>query len=263
MFKIKDSAEKATIYIYGKIGDSWDEDEANRAKDFAKTLDTLTPKPLEIRIDSPGGDVFEGFAIASAIQRYEGETHAYIDGMAASAASYIAVMADKVTMNDFSAFMIHNAWGLAIGNKNDLRELADQLDGVDDSIARVISNRTGMELEDVKAAMDAETWYYGNDAMDAGFADEVIETERRIAACIDSKIAAHFKNIPEGVEIVDEAPEPIDGDPEPSLEELIKPVGDDAADDASHALTSIVANEGKDAEGAILLGNRVYRKENR
>ena len=70
-----------------------------------------------MRIDSPGGDVYEGFAIASAIQRYEGETHAYIDGMAASAASYVALMADKVTMNDYSMFMIHNAWGLCIGNR--------------------------------------------------------------------------------------------------------------------------------------------------
>ena len=91
MFKVKNEASRAVLYIYGTIGeDFWDEEDSNRAKAFAKTLDELNPKPLDIRIDSAGGDVYEGFAIASAIQRYEGETHVYIDGMAASAASYIS-----------------------------------------------------------------------------------------------------------------------------------------------------------------------------
>ena len=76
-----DGEEKAKVYIYGTIGDHWKENKANRAKDFALKLDELSPKALEIHVDSPGGDVFEGFAIASAIQRYEGETHVYVDGV--------------------------------------------------------------------------------------------------------------------------------------------------------------------------------------
>ena len=251
MFKISNEAERATVYVYGVIGDSWDEDEANRAKEFSQTLDALSPKPIDIRIDSPGGDVFEGYAIASAINRYEGETHAFIDGIAASAASYIAVMADKVTMNDFSAFMIHNAWGIVVGNRNDMRAMADEMEGIDDSIARIIASRTGMELDAVKDAMDAETWYFGNDALENGFCDEVIETERRIAARIDGKIAARFKNIPDGVEIGDGAISEPAQEPTPEAPE----------DDASHALPTIGDNEVKDAEGAILLGNRIYRKE--
>ena len=252
MFKIKNEDERATVYIYGVIGDSWDEDEANRAKEFSQTLDALSPKPVDLRIDSPGGDVFEGYAIASAIGRYEGETHAFIDGVAASAASYIAVMADRVTMNDFSAFMIHNAWGLAIGNRHELRALADQLEGIDDNIARIIAARTGMELEDVKSAMDAETWYFGDEALESGFCDEVIETERRIAARIDSGIAARYKHIPEGVEIADAA----------TSEPTPEPTQEAPENGASHALPNIGDNEVKDAAGAILLGNRVYRKEN-
>lgn len=261
MFKIKDEAERATVYIYGVIGDSWDEDESNRAKEFSQTLDELSPKPIDIRIDSPGGDVFEGYAIASAVQRYDGDTHAYIDGVAASAASYIALMADKVTMNDYSAFMIHNAWGIVIGNRHDMRAMADQIEGIDDSIARIISGRTGMELDAVKDAMDAETWYFGNDALENGFCDEVIETEQRIAARIDGKVAERFKNIPDGIEICSgesdaEARETVTAD-----DNAVEPPPEDHENGASHALPTISDNEVKDAAGAILLGNRVYRKE--
>lgn len=283
MFGIKDEAGKAVLYIYGTIGDDWNEDDANRAKDFAKTLDALSPKDLEIRIDSPGGDVYEGFAIASAIKRYEGETHAFIDGMAASAASYIALMCDRVTMNDYAMFMIHNAWGLCVGNRNEMRDMANRLETIDGAIADVISKRSGMELDAVKAAMDAETWYRADDALAEGICDEVLETEQRIAACIDRSIADRYRNIPEDVEIVDGQPKI-----EPTQYELLvngggitlRPVGsatdeynespgeqpiatfaEPTEDGTSHAVSSISDNEAKDAEGAFLLGNRVYWKE--
>ena len=253
MFRITESDERATIYIYGTIGDHWNEKKANRAADFASALDDLSPKPLDIRIDSPGGDAFDGFAIASAIQRYEGETHAYIDGMAASAASYIALMCDRVTMNDYAMFMIHNAWGLCIGNRNELREMADRLEVIDGAIADVIAKRSGMELDAVKAAMDAETWYRADEALAEGICDEVLETEQRIAACIERGIAGRYRNIPDDVEIVDAmqaeeeaGAEPQDADAEP------------LADGISHGEHSMQGNEAKVAEGATLLGNRVY-----
>ena len=261
MFKIKDEASRAVLYIYGTIGeDFWDEEDSNRAKAFAKTLDELNPKPLDIRIDSAGGDVYEGFAIASAIQRYEGDTHVYIDGMAASAASYIALMGDRITMNDYAMFMIHNAWTLAIGNRDDLRETADRLEAIDSTIAGIIAARSGMELDDVKAAMCAETWFTGDEALANGMCDEVIETEQRIAASLDRSMAAHFLNIPASVEITDEQAEPA-----PTADFGSGPEADAAAADtgASHPLPTIGVIEAKDAEGAFLLGNRVYRKENR
>lgn len=259
MFKIKDEPTRATVYIYGTIGaDMFDDADSNRAKSFAKLLDRLSPKPLDIRIDSAGGDVYEGFAIASAIQRYEGETHVYIDGMAASAASYIALMGDSITMNDYAMFMIHNAWTMAVGNRDELREVADRLESIDGTIAGIISARTGMELDAVKGAMSAETWYGASDALAAGMCDEVIETEQRIAASVDRAMAAHFKNIPQAVEIADEQDEPAPytepvQEPEPAAEPV------DAGE--SHPLPNLVANEAKDAEGAFLLGNRVYWKE--
>ena len=286
MFKVKDEAQRATVYIYGTIGKSfWSDEDENRAKAFAQTLDELSPKPLDIRIDSAGGDVYEGFAIASAIQRYEGDTHVYIDGMAASAASYIALMADYVTMNDYAMIMIHNAWTLTIGNRDELRDTADRLEALDSTIAGIIAARSALDLDEVKAAMSAETWYTGDDALAAGMCDEVIETEQRMAACIDRSMAEHFKNIPEGVRVMGDAGKAAQDQYESRMDGdaiVIRPIGSafpetattpdgiEAEDDAgngaegpSHAVPTISGNEAKDAEGAFLLGNRVYkRKEN-
>jgi len=230
MFKVKDEAGRATVYLYGTIGtDFWDPDSSNTAKDFSQTLEALGPKPLDIRIDSCGGDVYEGFAIASAIQRYEGETTAYVDGVAASAASYIAVMADRVVMSDFAQLMIHDAWTNVQGNASELTMVAERLESLDDTIARIISSRSGMALEDVRAAMDAETWYRAVDAVDAGLADEVVETGQRTAASVDPAMLSRYLHVPADV-----------------LER-----------DKSHAADTIPANEGR----PFVLGNRVYRKK--
>lgn len=200
MFHIKNEAEKATVYIYGTIGkDYWDEDSSNTAKNFSQTLDELGNRPIDIRIDSCGGDVYEGFAIASAIQRYEGQVTAYVDGMAASAASYIAIMADKVVMSSFAQFMIHNAWTFACGNAHELMDVIKQLEGLDDTIARLLATRTGSELDEIKAAMAAETWYTAEQALEVGFCDEVIETKQRNAACLDRDLMRNFKHVPDGL----------------------------------------------------------------
>ena len=258
MLKIKDEAQAAIVYIYGTIGeDSWG-DEGNSAKEFAQLLDTLSPKPLEIRIDSPGGDVYEGFAIASAIMRYEGPTHAYIDGMAASAASYIALMADRVTMNEYSMLMVHNAWCLAVGNRDELRETADRLEALDGTIAGIIEARSALTLDEVRAAMTAETWYGADDALLAGMVDEVIETDQKIAACIDRTLASRYHNIPETVTLVDgrnpkpPAEEPVDEIPEETAEEIPEEPADELElpEEPEHGIK----------QGCVLLGNRVYRQ---
>lgn len=259
MFNVKNEGTRATVYIYGTIGeDWWSPEDENRAKQFAQTLDELSPKPLDIRIDSAGGDVYEGFAIASAIQRYEGETHAYVDGMAASAASYIALMADRVSMNDFAMIMIHNAWCMTVGNRDELREMADRLEALDDTIAAVISARSSLSIDEVREAMSAETWYTGPEALAAGMCDEVVETGERLAACLDRSIAEHFSRIPATVGVVDELVlelEPGSDEPQAAAP------ADGGAQGASHAANNIGDNEDKDAAGAILLGNRVYWKE--
>lgn len=261
MFKVKNEGARTVVYIYGTIGeDWWNPEDENRAKAFAQTLDELSPKPLDIRIDSGGGDVYEGFAIASAIMRYEGETHAYVDGLAASAASYIALSADRVSMNDYAMIMIHNAWAYTMGNRDELREVADRLEQLDLTIAKVIAARSGMDLDEVAAAMAAETWYSGPDALEKGLCDEVIETEQRLAASLDRAIAGRYRNIPEGVTVVASALEGfVEADEVPPAPSPAEP-----ADDAgtSHGESNIRENGEGAAKRAVLLGNRLYRKEN-
>lgn len=236
MFEIKNEANRATLYIYGTIGeDFWSDEESNRAKDISKTLDELNGMPLDIRIDSGGGDVYEGYAIASAIQRYKGETTTYIDGMAASAASYIAVMSDRVVMNDFSTVMIHNAWMRTMGNRDELRRAADQLEGVDETIAGIIDARTALTLDEIREYMNAETWFTAAECLEAGICDEVIETEQKIAASIDRVIAARYHNIPDGITVTDEAT--------PDIPDEKSPVG---------------SNINEENGGAVVLGNHIY-----
>lgn len=243
MFKVSNEATKATVYIYGTIGeDWWSPEDANRAKDFSQTLDGLSPKPLDIRIDSCGGDVYEGFAIGSAIQRYEGETNAYIDGIAASAAAYIALMADRVCMNEYALFMIHKAWCYTQGNSNELVEAAQRLESVDEAIAGIVSKRSALSLDEAKDAMAAETWYTADDAFAAGMCDEVIKTDERVAASVDKAIAGRYRNVPENV-LVMEAPLPVDN----------------GEYDASHTVPIIP--EKTVAKAAIVLGNRVYHRK--
>lgn len=255
MFNVRNEADRATVYVYGTIGDDWwSPEDSNRAKDFSRTLDALSPKPLDIRIDSAGGDVYEGFAIASAIQRYAGETHAYVDGLAASAASYIALMADRVTMNDFSMIMVHNAWCMAVGNKEELVETAARLEALDDTIAGIISARSGLSLDEARDAMAAETWYSAADAAEAGMCDEVVETSERIAASIDRRIAARFRRIPESARVTDNGGDAL-------LLVGTEDVTGAGADGKSHADDSIDGNEASGAKKAVLLGNRIYWKE--
>lgn len=264
MFEIRDEAEVAKIYIYGTIGeDFWNPEDANRAKQLRQTLDELAPKPLEIHIDSGGGDVYEGFAIAGAIQNYPGKTVTHVDGMAASAASYIALMSDRVVMTEYAFFMIHNAWTLTMGNRDELRDTAARLEGIDEVIAAIIEKRSSLSLDEVREAMSAETWYSGTEALEAGMCDEVIETEERVAARIDARMAKRFNRVPESVTIEDEGDA---GDPAPAdetaLEPETEPAGEEpAADDESsksHAADNLDGEVGTTVEDAIVLGDRVY-----
>ena len=203
MYEFRNLAEKAEVYLYGTIGeDFWGE--GNSAKGFAEQLASVSPKPVDIHIDSGGGDVFEGFAMCSAIQRYEGETTAYIDGLAASAASYIAVVCDKVVMNDYAWLMIHSASTYGYGNAEYLAKLCDRLLAIDDTLVGIYESRTALTEEEIRDYMAAETWLGASDALEAGFCTEVIETEERMAACIDPATAKHYSNIPAAVSVSDE-----------------------------------------------------------
>jgi ATP-dependent protease ClpP protease subunit len=164
------SGDTASIYVYDVISADWGVsalsviDAINQASD-AKTLN--------IHLNSPGGDVFEGRAIMAAISAFRGKTIAKIDSLCASAATSIALACDEVEMADGAAFMIHNAHGMAYGDKADLRHTADVMEKIEGAIVNDYMAKTGMAEAEVRALMDAETWYTANEALEAGFVDRV------------------------------------------------------------------------------------------
>lgn len=168
--KVEASADVSTIYLYDVI----DADYGVNATDFAAALSNVAPNAtINLRINSPGGDVFEARAIATAIKAHAGKVVAFIDGLAASAATTIAAVCDEVEIADGSFYMIHNAWTLALGDKNDFRTTADLLDKIDGAIRADYSKRTGISEDEIAAFMDAETWFTAADAVEKGFADRL------------------------------------------------------------------------------------------
>ena len=169
-FNLARNGDAASLYIYDVISADWGVsalsviDAINQAGD-AKTLN--------VHINSPGGDVFEGRAIMAAINAFRGKTVAKIDSLCASAATSIALACDSVEMADGAAFMIHNAHGMAYGDKSALRHTADVMEKIEGAIVNDYVNKTGKTEEEIRALMDAETWYTANEAKDAGFVDSV------------------------------------------------------------------------------------------
>lgn len=165
---LRNEADKsATIFIYDVI-DAW---YGISAEQIGKTIMGLDPDTtLHLRINSPGGDVFEGRAIRTHIAQFAGKTVAHIDGLAASAATTVADGADEVEIVEGGFFMIHNGWTLAMGDKNEFRKNADLLDKVDVAIAADYSRRTGVGTEQLAAWMNAETWFSADEAVKNGFA---------------------------------------------------------------------------------------------
>ncbi len=191
-FEIKSAdTEEATVYLYDAIGGWYGID----AQDFVKALAEITAKVIHLRINSPGGDVFDARAIKTALRQHAAKVIAHVDGLAASAATYIALGADEVEISQGGFFMIHNAWTLAMGNANELREVALLLDKVDASILNDYVAKTGLDAEQVKAWMDAETWFTADDAVEHGFVDRVYDGE-----AVDGKYNLDaYNNVPKAL----------------------------------------------------------------
>lgn len=203
-FKAKDKGS-AELFLYGEISSStWWGDEVT-PKQFKADLDALGDVgELSVFINSGGGDVFAGQAIYSMLKRHAAKKTVYVDGLAASIASVIAMAGDKVIMPSNAMMMIHNAWTFAAGSASHFRKLADDMDKVDESIVTTYTAKTGKESQEIKGMMDAETWMTAKDALDMGFADE-IEEEKKLAASIDDGYfnlngqrfdMSHYKNPP-------------------------------------------------------------------
>lgn len=212
---IKNSDMVGELQLYGEIAnETWWGDEIT-PKDFKKDLDKLGDiSTLNVYINSPGGDVFAGQAIHSMLKRHKAKVNVYVDGLAASIASVIAMAGDKVIMPKNAMMMIHKPWTEAWGNSADFRKVADDLDKMSESIKEAyMSKATELSLDDITEIMDEETWLTAQDCLDYGFADEIEET-KAVAACIDGKYAKNYKNVPQEIVKAEELaePEPIETD---------------------------------------------------
>lgn len=195
-FRIQQAADKkrsAEVWIYDRIGRSWFEDGTD-AKSFARKLAGLDVDQITLHINSPGGDAFDGVAIYNTLHDHPADVHVVVDGLAASAASYIAQAGKTIKMNKAAQMMIHRASGICIGNAKDMTDFADVLGKLDSSIAGIYHSRAGGQLDDWLAAMTGETWYTAAEAVQAGLADEAVaETpaEPKARASFDLRIFAY------------------------------------------------------------------------
>ncbi|MMZ49683.1 ATP-dependent Clp protease proteolytic subunit [compost metagenome] len=186
------------LYIYGDIVSyQWDDSDttAQSFKDELKALGDI--KTLNVYINSPGGSVFQGQAIHTILKRHQAKITVYIDGVAASIASVIAMAGDTVCMPRNAMMMIHNPWTIAMGNAQELRKQADDLDKIKESLLEAYLNKTGEKLdrESLIRMLDEETWLTAQECYDYGLCDE-LEEEKDIAASMNVELFARFKNAP-------------------------------------------------------------------
>lgn len=197
---------EATLYVYDVISADWGVSAVNVIDAIAQAGDAKT---LNVHINSPGGDVFEGRAIMAALGRFEGKTVAHIDSLCASAATSIALACNEVEMSEGAFFMIHNASGGVWGDKNAMRETADLLEKIEGAIVNDYVQKTGKDAEQIVAWMNAETWFTAEEALEHGFID-------RLAAKKKAKNTwnlAAYTNAPKELSEPEEEPAPINLDP--------------------------------------------------
>ena len=181
-FLNKQNEKEAEILLYGVIGDNadWSDVTSKAFSDELKNVEDA--KIIRVRINSPGGDVFAGQAIYSMLKRCKSEVIGYVDGLAASIASLVLMACNKVIMPKNSMIMIHKPWTATAGNANDMEKVIEKLNKVEESLVAAYVDKTGLEEDEIKELLAAETWLSASDALAKGFADEIEETE--ISACI-------------------------------------------------------------------------------
>ena len=186
------TAETAEVLLYDEIG-GW----GITASDFAKELQGVKAKIINLRINSPGGDVFDGVAIYNALKNHPAAVHAVVDGLAASSASFISQAGDTVLMATGSTMMIHEPNGMTMGDAQDHAKMAETLDKIGDTIASFYAMRAGGDEALWRSRMRAESWFRAQEAVDIGLADGVVggKAENRVGIFNLSS----FKNVPEWV----------------------------------------------------------------
>ena len=191
---IKNTARETEIRLYEPIGKDFWTGEGLGAKQFAEDLKALGSELVHIilRINSPGGNVFEGTAIYNQLQAHKARITVYVDGIAASIASVIAMAGDKIIMPENSLMMVHDPSGVVAGGAGDMRKFADVLDKVKECLIVAYRQKTGLTVAAISALLSEETWMTAAEAVDKGFADE-LAAPVQIAASFD---LSNFRKVP-------------------------------------------------------------------
>jgi ATP-dependent Clp protease, protease subunit len=181
-YSVRAQVQDAEIWLYDEIGSGWFGGVS--AKQFADDLKALGKvSTINVRINSPGGDVFDGIAIYNVLKSHQAKVIVHIDGLAASIASIIAMAGDEIYMAGNATMMIHKAWGMTVGNSEDMQSMADTLAKLDGTLTGTYAKRTGIDWGKISDMMTEETWMNSHDALALGFIDQITE---------EMKLAAHF-----------------------------------------------------------------------
>lgn len=191
----ENDATEATIYLYDMIVNT--DDEAAwwggvSPQAFVRALGEITAPTIHLRVNSPGGSVFGARAIEQAIREHKSKIIAHVDGLAASAASFLIMAADEIHMAPGSFLMIHKAWTLMYGNADDLRKEAELLDQIDTSLVNTYAKRSGQSDDDIAAWLAGETWFEASKAVELGFADQVADGDAPKENAVSWNLSAYL-----------------------------------------------------------------------
>ncbi len=159
----------AVVYLFDEIDSWW----GVSADEFVRELAAIDSDEIVVKINSPGGNAYDGIAIMNALLAHPAKITTSVEGLAASAASFIAVAGDDRIIRPGAELMVHNAWSVAVGNASEIRAVADQLDRTSANVAGIYARHAGGDVADWQAAMDAETWYTADEAVAAGLIHRV------------------------------------------------------------------------------------------
>jgi len=199
-FRIVAKEESADIYIYDEIG-MW----GVTAQSFSNALQAVKAKKrIDLYLNSPGGDVFDGMAIYNALLPLRDRLTVHVMGLAASMASVVMLAASRRIVYTGAMVMVHNPWGCAVGTADEMRKTAGTLDKITDQIVDIYANATRSEPSDIRSLMDKETWFCASEALGHGFATETTEVEA--AASLKKRFAMKFHNTPLEIVVDDDEP---------------------------------------------------------
>jgi ATP-dependent protease ClpP protease subunit len=262
------SDDVAEISIFGDIGNSWFSEgvtDASFKEDFDKIKDS---KDIRLVINSSGGNLFMGLSIYNIIASRRDRVSVEVYGVAASAASIIALGGRDLKMREGTFFMIHNAMAMVAGNAKDLRDMADTLDKVSGELVNIYETHSDLSVDEIKGYMDDEKWFTASEAIDAGFATEIVDEQIAASISIDPHQYA-YKHIPEGIR-ADAEGNKKPPETERQLEEVLRDAGfsrQQAVDIAAHGFKadqrdSVPEEDQRDSEPAQVEAKASHPRKN-